>query len=83
MSAALKTGADARAMRTTKYHDLLSKKVDMTKVNQPVIKKWVADEITRILNSDDDVVTEMIFTILEGSKFVSGSFSCSVICLLT
>ncbi|KXS98592.1 hypothetical protein AC578_4331 [Pseudocercospora eumusae] len=68
MSAALKTGADARAMRMTKYPDIFNKKVDMTKVNLPVIKKWVSDEIAKILNSDDDVVTEMIFTIIEGSK---------------
>ncbi|EME79154.1 uncharacterized protein MYCFIDRAFT_216349 [Pseudocercospora fijiensis CIRAD86] len=68
MPAALKTGADARAMRMTKYPDIFNKKVDMTKVNLPVIKKWVSDEIAKILNSDDDVVTEMIFTIIEGSK---------------
>lgn len=70
MSAALQTGADARAMRTTKYPPEFSKRVDMTKVHLPVIKKWVADEIARILNSDDDVVTEMINGILEGSKNV-------------
>ncbi|CAK1363565.1 uncharacterized protein RHO25_006259 [Cercospora beticola] len=69
MSAALKTGADARAMRNTSFPPEFSKKVDMTKVNLPVIKKWVSDEITKILNSDDDVVTEMIFTLLEAGKF--------------
>lgn len=72
MSAALQTGADARAMRTTKWPEEFNKKVNISKVNLPVIKKWVADEITRILNSDDDVVTEMIFTFLEAGKFVSG-----------
>ncbi|USW54321.1 Putative PWI domain-containing protein [Septoria linicola] len=69
MSAALKTGADARAMRNTKFDPEFSKKVDMTKVNLPVIKKWVSDEIARILNSDDDVVTEMLFTLLEAGKY--------------
>lgn len=72
MSAALQTGADARAMRNTKWPEEFSKKVNISKVNLPVIKKWVSDEITRILNSDDDVVTEMIFTFLESGKFVSG-----------
>ncbi|KAF2217912.1 hypothetical protein CERZMDRAFT_31338 [Cercospora zeae-maydis SCOH1-5] len=56
-------------MRNTSFPPEFSKKVDMTKVNLPVIKKWVSDEITRILNSDDDVVTEMIFTLLEAGKF--------------
>ncbi|CAK4031326.1 Serine arginine repetitive matrix 1 [Lecanosticta acicola] len=69
MSAALKTGADARAMRTTKFPPEFSQRVDMTKVHLPVIKKWVSDEISKILNTDDDVVTEMINGILEGSKF--------------
>lgn len=74
MSSALKTGADARAMSKTKFPEQFNKKVDMTKVNLPVIKKWVSDEIARILNNDDDVVTEMIFTIIEGNKFVRISF---------
>ncbi|KAK4498732.1 hypothetical protein PRZ48_009242 [Zasmidium cellare] len=71
MSAALKTGADARAMRTTKFPPEFSKKVDMTKINLLVIKKWVAGEVARILKNDDDVVTEMIFAILEGSNKAS------------
>lgn len=68
MSAALKTGADARAMRTTKFPPEFQKKVDMTKINLPVIQKWVSNEVTRILNNEDDVVTEMIFSVLQASK---------------
>lgn len=71
MSAALKTGADARAMRATKFPPEFSKRVDMTKVNLPVIQKWVTDEIVRILNNEDDVVTEMILANLQGSKKAS------------
>jgi hypothetical protein len=39
-------------------------------VNVPVIKKWVSDEIARILGSDDDVVTDTIFNLIEGPKYV-------------
>lgn len=70
MSAALKTGADERAMRRTKFPEEFNKKVDMSKVNLDVIKKWVKDEVARILNTDDDVVTGMIFDILQGSRTV-------------
>jgi serine/arginine repetitive matrix protein 1 len=69
MSAALKTGGDARALRTTKFPDIFNKKVDMTKVNLAVIKKWISDEATKILKNDDDVVIETIFNELE-PKFV-------------
>lgn len=68
MSAALKTSAEAKAMRTTKYPPEFQRKVDMGKVNLPVIKKWVSDEVARLLGNDDDVVIEMIFNIIEGSK---------------
>lgn len=70
MSAALKTGADAKAMRSTKFPPEFNKKVDMSKVNVPVIQKWVSNEVARILNNEDDVVTEMIFTILQPSRAV-------------
>ena len=71
MSAALTTDVDKRLLRTTKFPPEFNVKVDMKKVNVPLIKKWVADEIARILNSDDDVVTELIFNMLEGSRNVS------------
>lgn len=72
MSAALTTNVDQRLLRTTKFPPEFNTKVDMKKVNQPVIKKWVSDEIARILENEDDVVTELVFNILESSRFVSG-----------
>lgn len=71
MSAALITNVDKKQLRTTKFPPEFEQKVDMKKVNVPVIKKWVADEIARILNNDDDIVTELISNVLEESKFVS------------
>lgn len=70
MSAALITNVDKKQLRTTKFPPEFEQKVDMEKVNVPVIKKWVQDEIARILNSDDDIVTELISNVLEESNFV-------------
>lgn len=73
MSAALLTDVDKRLLRTTKFPSEFDVKVDMSKVNVSVIKKWIADELARLLNSDDDVVIELVFNILESSSKVGGS----------
>jgi serine/arginine repetitive matrix protein 1 len=70
MSSSLITNVDKKLLRTTKFPREFDDKVDMNKVNKPVIKKWVADEITRILNNDDDIVTELISNVLEEQDFV-------------
>lgn len=70
MSAALVTNVDKKLLLATKFPPEFDRKVDMEKVNVPVIKKWVADEVARILNSDDDIVTELISNKLEESQFV-------------
>ena len=70
MSAALITNVDKKLLRTTKFPPEFDKKVDMLKVNKPVIKKWVADEVARILNNDDDIVIELISNVLEETQFV-------------
>lgn len=72
MSVKLKTGADARAMRTV-FPPEFKQKVDMSKVKLPLIKVWVQNEVARILGSDDDVVIEMIMGMLEGEKSVSAA----------
>ncbi|KAM0712327.1 hypothetical protein Q7P37_011422 [Cladosporium fusiforme] len=69
MSTALITDVDKKLLRTTKFPPEFEQKVDMEKVNVPVIKTWVTDEIARILNSDDDIVTELISNVLEESTF--------------
>lgn len=65
MSAALTTNVDARKLRATKFPAEFNEKVDMKKVNVPVIKKWMTDEISRILQSEDDIVTELISNMLD------------------
>ena len=71
MSAALTTDVDKRLLRTTKFPPEFNVKVDMTKVNIPVIKKWVSDALIRILNDEDDVVTDLVFNLIEGPRYVS------------
>jgi hypothetical protein len=72
MSVALITNVDQKLLRKTKFPPEFDQKVNMEKVNVPVIKKWVADEVARILNNDDDIVTELIYNVLEESPYVGG-----------
>ncbi|KAK5134361.1 hypothetical protein LTR08_006541 [Meristemomyces frigidus] len=69
MSAALTTDVDKRMLRTTKFPPEFNVKVDMTKVNIPVIKKWVSDELAKILSDEDDVVTDLVFNLIEGPRY--------------
>ena len=71
MSNRLTTNVDQRLLRTTKFPAEFNTKVDMKKVNIHIIKKWVADEIAKILQSEDDVVTELVFNIIEETRYVS------------
>ena len=70
MSAALTTNVDMRLLRTTKFPPEFNVKVDMTKINTTVIKKWVTDELARILQNEDDVVTELVSNIIEETRYV-------------
>jgi serine/arginine repetitive matrix protein 1 len=70
MSATLTTNVDQRLLRTTKFPPEFNVKVDMQKVNIQLIKGWVTDEIARILQNDDDVVTELVLNILDESRYV-------------
>ncbi len=71
MSGKLTTDVDKRLLRTTKFPPEFNVKVDMTKVNFPVIKRWVQDEIERILGTEDEVVMNTIFNLVEESRYVS------------
>ncbi|KAJ4272115.1 hypothetical protein NW762_000825 [Fusarium torreyae] len=63
------TGVDARLMKSTKFPPEFSQKVDMQKVNLPVMKKWIASKISDILGSEDDVVIELVFNLIEGPRY--------------
>ncbi|RAL12318.1 PWI domain-containing protein [Aspergillus homomorphus CBS 101889] len=60
---------DAKLLRQTKFPPEFSRKVDMKKVNIEVMKKWIAGKISEILGNEDDVVIELCFNLLEGSRF--------------
>ncbi|OJJ34004.1 hypothetical protein ASPWEDRAFT_173437 [Aspergillus wentii DTO 134E9] len=60
---------DAKLLRQTKFPPEFSRKVDMTKVNIEVMKKWIAGKISEILGNEDDVVIELCFNLLEGSRY--------------
>ncbi|KAB5536661.1 PWI domain-containing protein [Coniochaeta sp. 2T2.1] len=62
------TGVDARLLKTTKFPPEFNQKVDMTKVNLQVMKKWIAGKVTEILGTEDDVVIELIFNLIETTR---------------
>ncbi|KAH7171191.1 PWI domain-containing protein [Dactylonectria macrodidyma] len=63
------TGVDARLLKSTKFPAEFSQKVDMQKVNLQVMKKWIASRISEILGNEDDVVIELCFNLIEGSRY--------------
>ncbi|OCL02341.1 PWI domain-containing protein [Glonium stellatum] len=60
---------DQKLLKRTKFPPEFSQKVDMEKVNVEVMKKWIAGKISEILGSEDDVVIELCFNLLENSRF--------------
>ncbi|KAJ9164929.1 hypothetical protein NKR19_g933 [Coniochaeta hoffmannii] len=63
------TGVDAKLLKTTKFPPEFNQKVDMTKVNLQVMKKWIAGKVTEILGTEDDVVIELIFNLIDGPRY--------------
>ncbi|KAJ9612437.1 hypothetical protein H2200_004034 [Cladophialophora chaetospira] len=63
------TAVDQKLLRQTKFPPEFNQKVDMKKVNIEVMKKWIAGKISEVLGSEDDVVIELCFNLLEGSRF--------------
>lgn len=61
---------DQKLLRQTKFPVEFNQKVDMQKVNVEVMKRWIAGKISEILGNEDDVVIELCFNLLEGSRFV-------------
>ncbi|KAL8714869.1 MAG: hypothetical protein Q9220_001382 [cf. Caloplaca sp. 1 TL-2023] len=63
------TNVDAKLLKQTKFPPEFNQKVDMKKVNVEVMKKWIASKISEVLGNEDDVVIELCFNLLEGSRF--------------
>ncbi|RMZ81495.1 hypothetical protein DV738_g2189, partial [Chaetothyriales sp. CBS 135597] len=60
---------DQKLLRQTKFPPEFNQKVDIQKINVEVMKKWIAGKITEILKSEDDIVIELCFGLLERSRF--------------
>ncbi|CAJ2501822.1 Uu.00g046750.m01.CDS01 [Anthostomella pinea] len=63
------TSVDMKLLRATKFPPEFNQKVDMQKVNLQVLKKWIASRISEILGSEDDVVIELCFNLIEGPRY--------------
>ncbi|KEY71065.1 hypothetical protein S7711_00889 [Stachybotrys chartarum IBT 7711] len=63
------SSVDARLLKSTRFPPEFNQKVDMQKVNLQVMKKWIASRISEILQNEDDVVIELCFNLIEGSRF--------------
>ncbi|KAK5104432.1 hypothetical protein LTS08_002321 [Lithohypha guttulata] len=63
------TPVDQKMLRQTKFPAEFNQKVDVQKINIEVMKKWIARRLSEILGTEDDVVTELCFNLLEGSRY--------------
>ncbi|KAL2890077.1 PWI domain-containing protein [Ceratocystis lukuohia] len=63
------TGVDAKLLKSTKFPPEFNRKVDIQKVNVQVLQKWIASRISEVLGNEDDVVIELCYNLLEGSRF--------------
>ncbi|ETO18398.1 hypothetical protein RFI_18867 [Reticulomyxa filosa] len=52
-----------------KFSKLFDERVNMKNVRLSVIRPWITEEINRILGFDDDIVSNLIFNLLEKSQF--------------
>ncbi|TGO80705.1 hypothetical protein BELL_0002g00270 [Botrytis elliptica] len=63
------SSVDAKLLKSTKFPPEFNQKVDFQKVNLEVMKKWIAGKISDILGAEDDVVIELCFNLIEGSRY--------------
>ncbi|KAK7606207.1 PWI domain-containing protein [Phyllosticta paracitricarpa] len=63
------TAADKKLLKQTKFPPEFDQKVDLGKVNRAVMKKqvacWIAAQIQKILNNEDDIVIDFIYNIFD------------------
>lgn len=62
------TDKQKKLLKQLRFHDVLTKRVDMTKVNLNTIKPWITKRITQFLGMEDEVVVEFVFNQLEADK---------------
>ncbi|KAL3245147.1 hypothetical protein MRX96_018284 [Rhipicephalus microplus] len=62
------TDKQKKLLKQLRFHDVLNKRVDMTKVNLDTVKPWITKKITELLGMEDEVVVEFVFNQLEADK---------------
>ncbi|KAL3961991.1 hypothetical protein ACCO45_003514 [Purpureocillium lilacinum] len=60
---------DARLLKSTKFPPEFNQRVDMKKVNEQVMKKWIHKRIGEILNGEDDVLSDLCMNLLKARQF--------------
>lgn len=60
---------EKKLLKQMKFSDILSKKVDMTKVKVETMRSWIVSRIQELLGFSDDVVEEYVVSQLEAEKF--------------
>jgi len=60
---------EKKLLKSMKFEDILSTKIDMKKVKMEVLKPWITKRTTELLKMEDDVVVEFIFNQLEDQFF--------------
>lgn len=80
------TNVDQKALRTTKFPPEFNQKVDTEKINVQVIFRceshclirvradtncsWAAQELTKVLGFDDEIVRELVGELIGSSRYV-------------
>jgi len=59
---------EKKLLKSMKFEDILSTKIDMKKVKMEVLKPWITKRTTELLKMEDDVVVEFIFNQLEDQE---------------
>jgi len=56
---------EKKLLKSMKFEEGLSRKIDMTKIKLDVLKPWITKRVYELLKMEDDVVVEFIFNQLE------------------
>lgn len=56
---------EKKLLKQMKFADILSKKVDISKVKIPILRPWIKSKIFELLKFEDDVVEEYVINQLE------------------
>ena len=69
--------AHKKMLKKLKCDKALKEKVDVSKVNFPLIKKWITERINEILGFEDDVVISLCINMLETEVRGASRTACS------